>query len=151
MFYFFNLGIMNSFNQPHDSNEVNNYFWVDLYSDVSVELTDYWKEVIRNEEIYYAQAGKGDREIRKKYTNWNVFDAEKYVENEIMPKYNGLCRFKLRRLIQRFWRYTYAGAEYCFKENKIYFSESNNSSKGNKSWAKKVSDGMAKDLAYILK
>ena len=132
----------------------NNYFEFNINHSIAVELTDYWKKIIRDKEISFLRRSptlsRIDGDVREKYTNWGVFNVERYVEEEIMPKYNGLCEFQLWDFMNKFGAEVYMGGKTLFVENKIYFKE-NEENKDFGYWANRVSEEMAENLMNVLK
>lgn len=118
-------------------------FELDLNKIVTVALTEYWEQVLKNhlmnlfKDYDYELAGCGS--------------LEEYVEKQIKiawGKKKGYYQFQLWELMQIFWKCLYLWNDNIpFKNNKIYFSESNKFSY----WAERVSDKMDKSLLKALK
>ena len=130
----------------------NNYFEFNINENIAVELTDYWKNVIKDKEVSFLKSlptlSRISEDIRKKYSDWDIFNVENYVKEEIMPKYDGICEFQLWDFMNKFGSELYMGSKRLFVNNNIYFKEREENKFGN--WAKRVSEEMAENLMTVL-
>lgn len=81
------------------------------------------------------------------YGRYGYSSMEEYVEKEQLPMYykDGYCKIQLRELMSVFWEFIWRSD--IFKDNKIYFIESNDDYA---LWAKKVSSEMNERLLDVL-
>lgn len=150
------INIMVNIDKPQSTDKLekkNNYFEFNINENIAVELTDYWKKVINDKEVSFLKSlptlSRISEDIRKKYSDWDIFNVENYVKEEIMPKYDGICEFQLWDFMNKFGSELYMGNKKLFVNNNIYFKEREESEFGN--WAKRVSEEMAENLMTVLK
>ena len=121
-------------------NEVEKPLELDINKYVTVILTDYWKQKLKE---HFMELCKNNN-----YKSRGRSSLEEYVEKDVMSQgNNGYYQFELWYLMQIFWKYlSQWNGNALFKEHKIIFSESDKLSY----WAKRVSDKLSKSLLKAL-